>query len=199
MKKSKSEAGKLGAEKSALVITQKKLTRIDEYMSDPKRCGYCESVLDYDGRYKKFCNTSCAASHNNTKRLSVSQNTCPHCQKTIGKKSKYCSVRCQKDFESAETVRNWLAGNPVTGLKAIRRYIKEQQDNKCAECGITDWNGKPLTLQLEHKNGNSENNKPENLCLLCPNCHSQTPTYGAKNKGNGRHYRRIRYAQGKSY
>jgi 5-methylcytosine-specific restriction endonuclease McrA len=54
-------------------------------------------------------------------------------------------------------------------------------------------------LQLEHKDGNSENNKPENLCLLCPNCHSQTPTYGAKNKGNGRHYRRIRYAQGKSY
>lgn len=199
MKFSKSQAGKLGAKKSALVLAQRTQARIDEYMTDPKKCGHCESVLDYAGRYKKFCNASCAASHNNTKRLKTSTNACPQCKKTIGRKSKYCSVRCQKDFESAETVRKWLIGEPITGLSAVRRYIKEQQEGKCAECGISDWNNKPLTLQLEHKDGNSENNKPENLCLLCPNCHSQTPTYGAKNKGNGRYYRRMRYAQGKSY
>lgn len=199
MKMSKSESGKLGAEKSALITAQKKQANIEAYMIDPKKCGHCESVIDYAGRYKKFCGSSCAASHNNTKRLTASDKQCPHCQKTIGKTSKYCSVRCQKDFESAETIRKWLAGEPITGLSAIRRYIKEQQDGKCAECGIANWNGKDITLELEHKDGNSDNNSTENLCLLCPNCHSQTPTYKAKNKGKGRHSRRERYKNGQSY
>jgi hypothetical protein len=59
--------------------------------------------------------------------------------------------------------------------------------------------GKPLVVEVEHKDGNSENNAPENVCLLCPNCHSQTDTYKAKNKGKGRHSRRMRYQEGKSY
>lgn len=46
------------------------------------------------------------------------------------------------------------------------------------------WNGKPITLQLEHKNGNSSDHRVENLEYLCPNCHSQTQTYGSKNKHN---------------
>jgi predicted HNH restriction endonuclease len=54
-------------------------------------------------------------------------------------------------------------------------------------------------LELEHKDGNGENNDLKNICLLCPNCHSQTATYKNKNKGNGRHYRRKRYSEGKSY
>ena len=66
-------------------------------------------------------------------------------------------------------------------------------------CGITEWNNKKIVLELEHKDGNSENNDLVNLELLCPNCHSQTPTYKAKNKGKGRHSRRERYKDGKSY
>lgn len=49
---------------------------------------------------------------------------------------------------------------------------------------MTIWNTKPLCLQLEHIDGNSDNNKLNNLQLLCPNCHSQTPTWGAKNIGS---------------
>ena len=54
-------------------------------------------------------------------------------------------------------------------------------------------------LELEHKNGNSNDNSLENVCLVCPNCHSQTPTYKGRNKGNGRYMRRERYRDGKSY
>lgn len=52
---------------------------------------------------------------------------------------------------------------------------------QCVHCGLADsWNGKPITLQLEHINGISNDNRLENLCFLCPNCHSQTETYAGK-------------------
>jgi hypothetical protein len=50
-------------------------------------------------------------------------------------------------------------------------------------CGISDWLGKKLQLQLDHINGNRSDNRIENLRLLCPNCHSQTSTFAGKNKG----------------
>jgi hypothetical protein len=54
---------------------------------------------------------------------------------------------------------------------------------KCKDCDISDyWNGKKITLQLEHINGVNNDNRLENLCFLCPNCHSQTPTWGGRNK-----------------
>lgn len=53
---------------------------------------------------------------------------------------------------------------------------------KCAICGITEWQGKNLSLELDHINGINNDNRLENLRFLCPNCHSQTDTYGSKNK-----------------
>ena len=53
---------------------------------------------------------------------------------------------------------------------------------KCAICGITEWNGKTLSLELDHINGENNDNRLENLRFLCPNCHSQTDTFKGRNK-----------------
>ena len=47
----------------------------------------------------------------------------------------------------------------------------------CVSCGIKSWQDKPLTLEIDHINGDCLNNEPDNVRFLCPNCHSQTKTY----------------------
>ncbi|MCI0465241.1 MAG: hypothetical protein L0Z62_50610 [Gemmataceae bacterium] len=65
---------------------------------------------------------------------------------------------------------------------------------RCAECGRRRWRGQPIPLELEHRNGIRCDNRLENLCLLCPNCHALTPTYRARNKRSCRE-RRARVAE----
>lgn len=64
--------------------------------------------------------------------------------------------------------------------KLFKEHLKEQ---KCEICGITEWQNKPIVLQLHHINGNPTDNRLENLQILCPNCHSQTDNFcGSANK-----------------
>lgn len=66
----------------------------------------------------------------------------------------------------------------------LRRYIIKNNliPYKCAICGCTKWQGKTLSLELDHINGINNDNRLENLRFLCPNCHSQTSTYGSRNQ-----------------
>lgn len=75
-------------------------------------------------------------------------------------------------------------GRFVTGWTIIKNMRKIGKEMKCCECGISEeYNGKPLSLQVHHIDGDNTNNLIENLMLLCPNCHSQTDSYcGKKNK-----------------
>lgn len=64
----------------------------------------------------------------------------------------------------------------------LKRLIKEgYKENKCEQCGITEWQNKPIIFHLHHKDGNHQNNNIDNLQVLCPNCHSQTETFAGKN------------------
>lgn len=66
--------------------------------------------------------------------------------------------------------------------KLRRRLIRNKiKNNQCEVCGICEWNGKPIQCQLDHIDGNNENNLLSNLRIICPNCHSQTDTFCGKN------------------
>lgn len=73
----------------------------------------------------------------------------------------------------------------------IKRYLREKFGNKCAKCGWAEVNPvtKKVPVTVEHIDGHWENNAEENLTLLCPNCHSLTPTYCGLNRGNAKNRR----------
>lgn len=62
--------------------------------------------------------------------------------------------------------------------KLLREGVKE---HKCECCQRTEWNGKPIPLELHHINGDNSDNRIENIQILCPNCHAQTETYRGRN------------------
>ena len=64
--------------------------------------------------------------------------------------------------------------------------------NKCSECGISEWNGKHISIQIDHKNGIHNDNRIENLRMLCPNCHSQTDTFSGKSNKREKNKRTVK-------
>lgn len=66
-------------------------------------------------------------------------------------------------------------GLPST--KALRFYLEKERPWKCEQCGISEWQGKELPLQIHHIDGNHRNNVESNLKILCPNCHSITDSW----------------------
>lgn len=64
----------------------------------------------------------------------------------------------------------------------LRLFNEKIKTNQCESCGITSWNEKPLQMELHHKDGDRTNHSLNNLLILCPNCHSQTDNFRAKNK-----------------
>lgn len=80
------------------------------------------------------------------------------------------------------TIHELIAAPSVRRTLLRDRLVREGfLEFKCAFCGIDFWRGQPLSLELDHINGNKHDNRLENLRILCPNCHSQTETYSGRN------------------
>lgn len=191
----------LDAANRGRIKQQEKLKKLqEEYYKNPKKCLNCNEAVEYKKkRENKFCSKKCADTFNAVKR--IKNKTCLVCENQIKKgASKYCSFKCQQTYLFNQRVENWIKGEYETKTRDFfKRYLTENQGYKCSCCSIIEWNNKAIVLEIDHIDGNSENNRPENLRFICPNCHSQTDTYKGKNVGKGRHYRRERYAAGQSY
>lgn len=87
-----------------------------------------------------------------------------------------------------ELYQNFLDNpNKFYSSGTIRYYlIYSGRPYECECCKISEWNGKPISLEVDHVDGNHSNNRLSNLRYLCPNCHSQTSTYKGRNINTGR-------------
>lgn len=132
------------------------------------------------------------------------RNMCLNCGKKCNKPNKkYCNTSCHQEHRykrRASKIKQ--TGVATAGWKAkegIKIYIINEKGHQCEICKKKHWCNSPIPLVLDHIDGNSSNWEVDNLRLVCSNCDAQLPTYKSKNKGNGRYYRRQRYAAGKSY
>lgn len=116
---------------------------------------------------------------------------------------RYCSNKCQLDSQYRAYIEKWQKGE-VDGGRGVRtrnlsehvkRYLREKYGEKCSKCGWCERH--PVTnripLEVDHLDGDAENNNEANLLLLCPNCHSLTPGFRNLNIGKGRSWRKQKY------
>lgn len=192
----RSEAGKLGAKKAFKTQREQRNKRRAEYSKNPTRCIECKKEIEYlERNNKKFCNNSCSATFYNRQRVRK-MNECLFCTKSC--KEKYCSIKCWGELKRQKYIADWksgtINGGTINGVTpAIKRYLIGKYGNWCSLCKWCKTNPitKKVPIEVDHIDGDHDHNTEENLRLLCPNCHSLTPTYKALNSGKGREHRRL--------
>lgn len=117
---------------------------------------------------------------------------------------KFCSKECSAEYRYKQNIKLWKEGQ-ISGTSCynyayfVKKYLFDKYNCKCQICGwgeINPFTGK-IPLQVHHIDGDSCNNKEENLQLLCPNCHSLTDNFGSRNK-NATEGRSIYYGKAKT-
>ena len=113
---------------------------------------------------------------------------CKHCDKEFKPKrisSQFCSNDCVIKYHHKEKMKQVEENNGVgCDWRQIKKYIIETRGHKCEICGLKIWMEQPIPLVLDHINGRANDDRLENLRLVCCNCDAQLPTYKSKNKNS---------------
>lgn len=156
--------------------------------------GYCAAgcgnpVFSRDS-CAKYCSLHCAALQ--TRKRKKPRNPCAVCGKVVTlAKQRFCSLNCHRanEFERRRKIPESGGYCGIYNCNGfVRKYLVHRFGERCSRCG---WEVRhPLTgrvpVEVEHIDGNWRNNRPENITLLCPNCHALTATYRGLNRGKGR-------------
>jgi hypothetical protein len=116
------------------------------------------------------------------------EHPCAHCGKNyVRGANKFCDECIQQGYDHREQRKGLEEKKTDRGR---RSYLIRTQGHRCELCGLSEWRGQPIPLQLDHVDGNYQNNTAENLRLLCATCHTMTQNYRSNNRGQGRHRRK---------
>jgi hypothetical protein len=144
---------------------------------------------------KKFCNRSCAAKFNGSKypkrKKTSKQSTCLQCKNIFlyhehASTGKFCSNKCCGIYRFENETIKRIENGESCHSETLKKYLSKTKGYKCEICNLNEWNKKEISLHVDHIDGNSDNNFPLNLRLLCPNCHSQTETFSGRNVKNSK-------------
>lgn len=158
-------------------------------------CEWCGRLYESGDSRQTFCSHSCAASATNRKRADKEHRPLANCG-TCGKRlstptATFCSQQCRAD----DKVKRWLNGEVFSEGRAwgdvtdwMRNYLFSLRGRQCWECGWEQANASTgvVPVEIDHIDGDSSNNLFDNLRVLCPNCHSLTPTFRGLNKESAR-------------
>lgn len=118
--------------------------------------------------------------------------------------SRFCSQECVIEYRYTTFIKKWFSGEEdgARGSDGLSNYVKrwvfEKANNECEKCGFSKTHPRTGSsiLEIHHIDEDPSNNRPENLILLCPNCHALSDSRDTR-KGNGRRYNRSQYYKNK--
>lgn len=151
-----------------------------------KKCKKCGNDFQPTKGLISFCSLACRNSRNWTDedkiKKSVSAKNSKKVKEANSNRPSEIWDKISKTRKENHTSKILNSDYSELSFDSLRFRIMYEQDEKCNKCGIGEWLGQKIVLELEHKDGNHYNNKRENLEMLCPNCHSLTETWRGRNK-----------------
>lgn len=171
------------------------------------KCRQCEVNVESKDQRKVFCSQSCAAKYNNSRRpRRKHEYFCRMCNASLLNTANkhFCSNQCQGAWTWNQTKQEIIRtgvykGADYNSIRLLaRKFIEETSGWKCSICQSQEWMGQKIPLVVDHANGNPEDNRIENIRLVCGNCNMQLPTFAGRNRGNGRSWRKDKRLQGKN-
>lgn len=158
-------------------------------MSEPYPNTVCSTpdcsnpVYKRSSQKNKYCSNDCRA----TNFILKDEVVCPQCNqkfKRTNSRQVHCSRTCSNQGRKGVKYGKGRPSCKVSRVRTLKQALIDLSGEKCSWCAQGPvWNGLPLTLQVDHINGDNTDDRLENLRILCPNCHTQTDTWGGRNSG----------------